>query len=410
MNKTYSLNNYHTTSLSSKFACQSCGECCRGWAIYIDEKTYQDLSKYFNKYPLPYTNQQLFIIEEKDGKKTITNNMINNQCIFLEDNNLCYIHRVIGKEAKSEICTTYPQKFSATPRGLFNTLSFSCLAAAKLLNYKKLFKVELFSHSLPIDPAKELDYHEDKKLSWSLYFLIETHLMNLIEKENYIFEERIIMGSFLLWNIYENFIKVGNKNYKDIKESLERLKANNYQSIFQSLKKTRSSAHIQLKFLFILLKRRLDLSKIQLVGNNKSFDDFIGLVYNRFNLKNDLSNFNSKCAIEYLRAYRNDYQIHINNFDHVFKNYFLHKIFGKNLFTGYGIIKGYHIILTLYALMRFYCMLFWSDNFNYEDIFKSISLIERLYVHSPGTLEFWKNVDEIEVMHKPIFAYTLIHL
>lgn len=411
MKEVFSPNHYYTTFISGKFACQSCGECCKMWNIIIDEKTYQNLSKYFKEHPLPYTDQQLFIINQgENGERIITNNQINGRCIFLEDNNLCFIHRVLGSKAKSETCITYPQKHSPTPRGLFNTLSFSCPTAAKLLDYKKPFKSELFSHNLKITPAKELNYHEKEKIPWNLYFLIEEYLMNLIERKDFDFEERIAMGSFLLWNIYEDFIKVGNKKYKDIKNRLEAIKKDSYKTIYQSLKEAYSSTHIQLKFLFTLLQKRLEYIKSASYYVDDNFINFIKLAYKKFNLEEDLSKFNSRWAIKYLRVYRNCYQPYFNEVNHIFKNFVLHKIFGKEQFIKYGIIKGYHIILTLYALMRFYCMALWIDKFNYEDTFKSISFIERYYTHSPGILKFWENVDEIEIMNKPIFAYILIHM
>lgn len=411
MKEVFSLNHYHTTFISAKFACQSCGECCKKWDIIVDQETYQELSKYFKEHPLPYTDQELFIIsEDKEGKKTIKNSLINGRCIFLEDNNLCFIHRVLGSKAKSETCITYPNKHSPTPRGLFNTLTFTCPTAAKLLDYKKPFKSELFSHNLKVKPDNDLNYHEKEKISWSLYFLIEEYLMNLIEREDFDFERRIIAGSFFLWYIYDNFIKVGNKEYKDIKNRLEAIKKDDYKIIYQFLKKTPSSVHIQLKFLFTLLQRRLLIIKQISTFADENYISSINLIFKKFNLEKDLDKFSSKWAIKYSRIYRNYYQPHLDEVNHIFKNFILHKIFGKDQFIAYGIIKGYHIILTLYALMRFYCMALWIDKFNYEDTFKAITFMEKYYIHSPEILKFWKNVDEIEIMSKPIFAYILIHM
>jgi hypothetical protein len=133
-------------------------------------------------------------------------------------------------------------------------------------------------------------------------------------------------------------------------------------------------------------------------------------IYNEFNLKEDIEKFNSRFAIKYYRAYHNSYKAHLDKIEHIFRNFFLHRIFGKNLFVDYGLIIGYHIILTLYALMRCYCMCLWAEDFHFEDIFKSISFVERYFIHTPKILEFWKSMERVEIMSKPIFAHILIHI
>ncbi|MFH1449461.1 MAG: flagellin lysine-N-methylase [bacterium] len=404
----YSLNHYYTTSINTKFKCQSCGSCCLGWEINIDENTYQKLSNYFKEHPLPYSSDQPLFIVSEDSKK-VKNSLINGRCIFLEEDNLCYIHRNLGKQAKSEVCLTYPNICVPTSRGIFNTLSFSCPAAARLLDHQEPFSFELLQHGSTIKPDKELNFHGEEKIPWNLYFLIEEYLMNLIEKEAYPFEEKIVLGNFLLWGIYNEFIKLNHKEYKPLKERLEELKKEGYQTLARSLKNLPSSVHIQLKFLITLLKKRLEMSKNEFFAYNKLID-ITNLISKNFDLEEDLSKFNSRQAIKYSRNYRNDYLPHLNEINHIFKNFFLYKIFGKEIVIKHGIIKGYQIVLILYALMRFYCMTLWADKFCDDDVFKAISFIERYYSHSPGILDFWKTADKTGLMSEPLFAHILIQI
>lgn len=56
------------------------------------------------------------------------------RCAFLEDDNLCFIHRTRGYEAKSSACKAFPiASVEATPTGSFASLAFFCPDEARAL-------------------------------------------------------------------------------------------------------------------------------------------------------------------------------------------------------------------------------------------------------------------------------------
>ena len=53
-------------------------------------------------------------------------NHIKDACVFLDDDNLCAIHKELGLEAKPFMCKHFPNHVTSTPEGIIATLDFAC--------------------------------------------------------------------------------------------------------------------------------------------------------------------------------------------------------------------------------------------------------------------------------------------
>ncbi|MBF7818285.1 flagellin lysine-N-methylase [Klebsiella quasivariicola] len=107
--------------------------CCKGWDITLDEST-------VNRY------MQTDIIEIRNiaVDNIITNTEISNgggkirlkdngNCIFLDDENLCNIHKSLGEKALSNTCAIYPRLYESYKYEIRSNLTLSCPEAAKLM-------------------------------------------------------------------------------------------------------------------------------------------------------------------------------------------------------------------------------------------------------------------------------------
>jgi Fe-S-cluster containining protein len=86
--------------------CIGCGKCCSMWDIPVTKKEKERIEKLelpgfdFEKeeYFVPLKNRKnLFLIKKKDNK-----------CIFLDDDNLCIMHKLHGEPVKALACRLYP--------------------------------------------------------------------------------------------------------------------------------------------------------------------------------------------------------------------------------------------------------------------------------------------------------------
>lgn len=110
--------------------CNGCGRCCsRLWDIPVTEKEKEVIEKEIipgidigeAKYFQRYKRTKYFLIGRRD----------NGRCVFLDDENLCIIHRIAGESKKPLACRLYPKDVFLWKDGLVSAgLRFDCPAAA----------------------------------------------------------------------------------------------------------------------------------------------------------------------------------------------------------------------------------------------------------------------------------------
>lgn len=114
-----------------RFQCCACGSCCVGWAVEIDPPAEKRLAAALATKPHPRWGAEVPADTGKDGRRWLRKD--GDRCVFLTEENLCWIQREVGVEAMPEICRTFPRRVSRTPLGDLLTLGFSCHTAAGLL-------------------------------------------------------------------------------------------------------------------------------------------------------------------------------------------------------------------------------------------------------------------------------------
>jgi len=85
---------------AARFTCRSCGHCCQGWAVPVDQATVTSLrSRDWGGDPFEAipTAGRPFRIKLVEGR-----------CFFLDGENRCRIHTEVSYEAKPEACRAFP--------------------------------------------------------------------------------------------------------------------------------------------------------------------------------------------------------------------------------------------------------------------------------------------------------------
>ena len=101
--------------------------CCEAWDVVLDEKT----AERYRRVEGPLGEKLRESMTEEEGEMCFS--LRGGRCPFLDEDNLCEIHRTLGEEATSETCRSHP-RFIEEYEGLKEiTLSVSCPAANELL-------------------------------------------------------------------------------------------------------------------------------------------------------------------------------------------------------------------------------------------------------------------------------------
>lgn len=114
-------------------ACEDC--CCKGWTVFIDHTTYKkyrrvkhpelkpQLDKYINRYrskPNEYNYAKIIIKKNED-------------CPFLNEENLCGIQLKLGEQYLSKTCSVYPRCNNLVDGILEGSGTISCPEMARLV-------------------------------------------------------------------------------------------------------------------------------------------------------------------------------------------------------------------------------------------------------------------------------------
>ena len=166
------------------FACTSCGRCCRAcWTIAVEPeaepaiRSSQAYQARVREGFLPLTIQQ---------ERVAVARKHDNSCTFLDQDNLCELHRELGGEHKPVVCQTYPYLLTETPDGIFITLSYACPAVSEgtgpPVEQQRAYLEQMISRrgdKVPQTPrvTESVEMTRGHNLSWSEYRKLEDELL-----------------------------------------------------------------------------------------------------------------------------------------------------------------------------------------------------------------------------------------
>lgn len=223
---------YTYLDIVKEFSCEMCGKCCRrDWLITLDEDSYQRNANLFAQAGQEDEFHQAFVpIAEgsSPGEYAYIAKQANGSCWFLEERNLCRLHRIFGHTHLDSVCQLYPRYPIATGRGLEITLSFSCPAALKLASRVQPLNI-IRSDSPPIAVGEGCTvahvYPRQQPVNHPLryYFELEGHFIDIIQCRDISVENRLQMIHDTI-----RLILGLNREYDDTGVALNRIVRRNY--------------------------------------------------------------------------------------------------------------------------------------------------------------------------------------
>lgn len=150
--------------------------CCIGWDIMIDEKSYERYQKVTTDFK-DRLNQGI-----QHGKEPQFNMDEQNRCVFLNKDNLCDIYIELGESALCEICTQHPRFHNEYGHIKQSGLGIACEEAARLIIERSDFSI--------MEENKESDNEEIDE--WAEEIMnMEIKLFDLLEERECPIEDRI---------------------------------------------------------------------------------------------------------------------------------------------------------------------------------------------------------------------------
>lgn len=321
------------------FSCKMCGRCCKGWNIYIDKTKYRKLREIMDEKILNEIIEVLPGGKKDAGFARVADE--NRVCGFLEENNLCKVHRRYGPEYLPDICAVFPRRIFITPRGIEVSVVFSCPETMKLLLSKEIIQVTKnppgfffdISHiSLPTITKEIIDSTDEKR--W--YFRLEETFMNILQDRVLSLEMRMAIIGLLVYRFHEYpYDKKRQREYPELLKS------------YRGLAKQARSLEINLDYQMWILKSFLDFRTSLYPSND--FSQIVDRVNEALDLTpgQPLTDNSIKLYQVKLKELYNEREI-----GYVVGNYLVYTVFSKLLLIN-GLEGGFHALSFLYSLIRF---------------------------------------------------------
>lgn len=167
------------------YDCIQCGRGCRaGWDIPVEPEVVARLKDHPLTLRVIHERGSAFRVE--DDRTFIQSSKDCKECGFLEENQLCGIHRELGFEAKPATCKMFPFVVTQTPDGLFVGTTYYCSAVRQNVGRSSSEHEAdlrtLLQDSAPVNQIARdgLVIHNRYYMTWKNYQAFEQELLKRI--------------------------------------------------------------------------------------------------------------------------------------------------------------------------------------------------------------------------------------
>lgn len=332
MNK--SINILKTTNYD-KFKCTAdkCRfTCCEGWDVSIDTDTY-------NKWKKDQCNQILNYVKIKKcgSKLKYSINKENHEaCPLLDEQGLCEVVKSHGEEYLATICHRFPRIENKFEDRREFSLSCACPEVVEIINS--------LSEKMNISSENQKDIKNDL-----LELKIRDTLVNIVQQDNFLLEEKLIVGFQMLLIILEN---------EGISED----------SLLIELKKYNGREYIQ-ELIEIYTEMDLNINEsveeinyllLDIIKNYKEVSSFESIL-------KDISDFGEKVEIESLSAKWQEYKNLFEQYNVLVENWIVSDILSSCINKDIEEMTiSFQMIILEYLLVRYAVFLKYCINKNNE--------------------------------------------
>lgn len=336
--------------------------CCEGWDINVDTDTYNKWKK---------ENDKEYILDKvkrkKCGSKTeyYIDKETDETCPFLDEQGLCKIVKSNGEDYLSLTCHMFPRIENIFENKRELSLSCSCPEVVELISCM----------SGKINIISENHVNLENNL---LELKIREVIINIIQREDFLLEDKLIISFEMLLNILEN------ENFEE-------------DNLLEELKKYKSKEYIQ---------KLINLYKGIELNINDSIEEINNLVLDIIqnykevsglkSLLKDIFDFGENVKIKSLCDKWYDYKSLVKQYDELIENCIVSKILSSCVSSDIEELTiSFQMIIIEYLLMRYAVFLKYCMNKNKEldiqDIKDYMTAFSRIIGNNnEAVIEFFK--------------------
>lgn len=299
--------------------------CCHGWTVAIDKKTYKDTVKILDpKWKKDFKQHYKRNKKENNDQAYAYMKMDScGNCPFLSEKGLCNVHADLGEKYLSHTCVTYPRTFHEVNGVLEASLSISCPEAARvaLLNTEKMEFVQTdieYSEKTVTRNFKMDQAQNEKQYFWDM----RVAAITILQDRTYTIEDRLIILGLVTKRVQE---AIETKEYDSIPDILgsylEEMKEGSFRENIENIEGDTPGK--------IKLYTDVLVNRLQRGSQRTQYIALSALISSGLTGK-DNATVQDICE-QYNTTHQGIYEPYMKENEHIFENYLVNYVF-RNLF------------------------------------------------------------------------------
>lgn len=344
--------------------------CCDGWDVSIDDSTY-------NKWKKDKCNEILENIKvekSRSGKNYFINKENHEPCPFLDTQKLCNIVKNHGEEYISSTCQKFPRVENKFEDRREFSLSCACPEVVEIIS-------GLSGKINMISSGKQKDNN-----SGLLELEIREALINILQMDSFLLEEKLLAGFQMLLSILEDENFSEDSFGKELKKYNDREYVQHIMGIFKEIDSNINESVEEINYLLL-----------DIIKNYKEVSSFEALL-------KEISEFGEKVKVESLSGKWNDFKNLFEQHEKLVGNWIVSDIFSSCVSNDIEELTiSFQLIILEYLLVRYAVFLKYCINNNdlieVQDIKDYIVAFSRIIGNNTeAVIEFLKDGFEDPVL------------
>lgn len=357
-------------------------DCCQGWSINIDKKTYK---KYMKSNSIIKNKLKENIKRNRNSKNEYDYAKVmldkkNARCPFLTEEKLCEIYIKLGKENMCYLCRQYPRAYSCYNGILQKGLTTACIEVARLvLLNKESIEFDMVEEDISSDLS--IKYNINSRNSFNFleinFEILREFSIGLIQNRRFSIEERLIILGLLFKDLNKN------KFTKNIVENTVNKYINNiengyYDDLISKLKLD-DVIDAQIYLLISLSKKMVNYNKVTIKLYIKDIFDMIeGLGLNGSSYEDVKEKF--------LYSYNEIYNQFIEDKEYVYENFIVNHMFNECFpYNKDGdIVRVYNELVSKFVVIKLNTIglcAYYKEDMNIDRFINLIQRFSRSVIH-----------------------------
>ncbi len=385
------------------YSCHQCGWCCRWWRIEVESADRDRILAHDWAAESPrLQGVQLFEEQRLPGRSepVVQTAQIDGQCVFLEGDGLCLIHKVMGLEAKPAVCQGFPLVLGRTADGVLVGGNYACPSLVRndgepfhRQEASVLELLEIWEAESPEDGPAGRDSMLDtepllkgkSRMAWRAYGVLEEALLEILDRRELPVSARLVAARGLIGAAAQQWAGIDLVDEPEARVWLEEWRSEGYERAFDRTGRIPRVPAMRARAVLAPLIADVETAPL---SSNGRISTALGYAIAVVNGSGQISLSTLRRRLDLASARRVAANMDSPEFEEILTRFLSNFVLRKSLLESESLLQAADDLCLYFALVRWYALASAAVDGRSEaaeaDLVRGIQVVEKAYVHRMG--------------------------